>query len=190
MKTHHASKQQHGTRANDVVYHSVTSVNIRNIRPRRCRQPRLCAFAAIPRASGGAIAGQLCEPNSTREPGDRAVFDMRHIEHCCAVRTECVLCVSRVCDTDSCVAPASCDLLRAPACVAAVSVGLSPETACRSLDGRVTGPRRTQTTHRKPHAPRSQDARARAARIAICQSRGGAGRGAVSARPDVGGECI
>lgn len=76
----------------------------------------------------------------------------------------------------------SCDLLRAPACVAAVPVGLSPETACRSSDGRVTGPRRTQTTHRKPHAPRSQGpgrARAGAARIAICQSRGGAGRGAV-----------
>lgn len=75
----------------------------------------------------------------------------------------------------------SCDLLRAPACVAAVPVGLSPETACRSSDGRVTGPRRTQTTHRKPHAPRSQGARAGGlhAPIAMYANWGGAGRGAV-----------
>lgn len=75
----------------------------------------------------------------------------------------------------------SCDLLRAPACVAAVPVGLSPETACRSSDGRVTGPRRTQTTrtvNRTHPAPRRR-ARAGGPDCHMCQSRGGAGRGAV-----------
>ena len=56
MKTHHASKQQHGTRANDVVYRSVTSVTsvLDGGTVQAAAFVRVCGHP-----SGGAIAGQL-----------------------------------------------------------------------------------------------------------------------------------
>jgi hypothetical protein len=167
----------------------------------RCRQPRLCAFAAIPRA--GPLRASFCEPNSTREPGDRAVFDMRHIEHCCAVCTECVLCVSRVCDTDSCVARCRviCCARQAGVRGRRARAGLSPplkqRVGARTRDGRVTGPRRTQTTdaatNRTHPAPKARPPRAGAGAAQLRNRESGAGpgpgRGAVRG-PDVSGECI
>jgi len=77
----------------------------------------------------------------------------------------------------------SCDLLRAPACAAAVPVRdcrpLKQRVGARTRDGRVTGPRRTQTTdaatNRTHPAPK---ARPPAPGRPNCQSRIGGGAGA------------